>query len=337
MGAGGNVIAGLAATLEEIKGTPREDLIGRSRLGELAFVEAEESFDGLRAIATELLSLPLGELPLVVQKEIASCGRSALAKLAEIQRFSVASQSSNVAERKQVLVRQVLDEYVNLYRITAPFIAVLRTSTQSLSGFEAKIEETLLRVSDETRVALASLQESQAEATRILDAQRKAAAETGISQHSKHFLAQANEHKLGARIWLSVLSVLSVAGLLGAASLLYSLYVAETELTTARGVQIAIGKLVTFSLVYFMLVVSAKNYRAHQHNYVVNRHRQNALSTFEAFVRAAGDDATRNAVLLRSTEAIFSLGSSGHSPGGEADAPPTHQILEIFRAGASKG
>ncbi len=64
---------------------------------------------------------------------------------------------------------------------------------------------------------------------------------------------------------------------------------------------------------------------------MVNRHRQNALSTFEAFVKAASDDDTKNAVLLRATEAIFSLAPSGYVE-RQSEGQMTPQVIEVLRA-----
>jgi hypothetical protein len=38
---------------------------------------------------------------------------------------------------------------------------------------------------------------------------------------------------------------------------------------------------------------------------VVDQHRQNALSTFETFMKAASDEQMKNAVLLQATQAIL--------------------------------
>jgi hypothetical protein len=68
------------------------------------------------------------------------------------------------------------------------------------------------------------------------------------------------------------------------------------------------GALVVLSVFYFAMVATSRNYRAHQHNWTVNKHRQNASSTFETFVKATTDDQTKNAVLLYAAQAIFARG-----------------------------
>ena len=80
-----------------------------------------------------------------------------------------------------------------------------------------------------------------------------------------------------------------------------------------------------------MLLWSSRNYKAHRHNNVINRHRANALSTFKVFVDSSKDDiATKNALLLKSAEAIFSPAITGYLT-KEPDNQGTPQILEIVR------
>jgi len=66
----------------------------------------------------------------------------------------------------------------------------------------------------------------------------------------------------------------------------------------------------------------------------VNQHRQNALSTFETFVKAAADDQTKGAVLLQATQAIFTPQVTGFIA-QESDSGGPAQVLEIFRSASS--
>jgi hypothetical protein len=124
---------------------------------------------------------------------------------------------------------------------------------------------------------------------------------------------------------------------LAAATLVYALVVgayyifAAPQLNASQAVQLGIAKLFIFSVMYFATLWSAKMFKSHWHNYVVNKHRQNALSTFETFVKAASDDQTKNAVLVQATQSIFSQVHSGFVP-AEPDSGSTPQVLEIVRS-----
>ena len=81
---------------------------------------------------------------------------------------------------------------------------------------------------------------------------------------------------------------------------------------------------------FYFLVIASRNYRAQAHNYIVNKNKQNALSTFETFVKASDNDEIKNAVLLQTTKAIFSNSPSGYLKNESDDDSPT-QIIEIVK------
>jgi len=118
----------------------------------------------------------------------------------------------------------------------------------------------------------------------------------------------------------------------------YSIYYyasRQIDSSTAQSIQMGIAKLITFSILYFGLVWTSRNYRAHRHNFVINQHRQNALNTFESFVEGTSDDHTKNAVLIKSTEAVFSPIVTGYLT-KEPEPQGGTQILEVFRNVISK-
>ena len=90
-------------------------------------------------------------------------------------------------------------------------------------------------------------------------------------------------------------------------------------------------RIILLSLLYFGMVWSSKNYLAHRHNVVVNKHRANALKTFQSFVEGAeGDSQTKNAVLIQATTAVFSPQKSGFLR-KESEAQAPNRIIEILQ------
>ncbi|GAB1402311.1 hypothetical protein MASR1M68_12220 [Elusimicrobiota bacterium] len=71
-------------------------------------------------------------------------------------------------------------------------------------------------------------------------------------------------------------------------------------------VQFTFSKIIIFSSLFFLLTLAFKSYKASKHNEILNKHRQNAITTFEKFVKSANDDKTKNAVLLQTVNAICS-------------------------------
>jgi hypothetical protein len=80
----------------------------------------------------------------------------------------------------------------------------------------------------------------------------------------------------------------------------------------------------------FGLAFSGRQFVASRHNETVNRHRQNALQTFETFVQGAGDPETKDAVLMEATRSIFASQPTGFLRNeGERDSPST--AIEVVR------
>jgi hypothetical protein len=75
-----------------------------------------------------------------------------------------------------------------------------------------------------------------------------------------------------------------------------------------------------------------KSYRAQKHNEVLNRHRQNALRTFETFSTSTDDAQTKNAVLLEVTHAIFGNQNTGYNSNESSDSDNPNKIIEIFKS-----
>jgi hypothetical protein len=101
-------------------------------------------------------------------------------------------------------------------------------------------------------------------------------------------------------------------------------------ISTGQSIQLSIAKLLFFSLLVGAVVWIGRIYRAHRHNYVLNRHRQNALGTFNTFVDSAHDAQTKSAVLLQATQAIFVIQPTGYIS-QEMDSGGLPQILEVVK------
>src|SRR5690606_5836175 len=85
--------------------------------------------------------------------------------------------------------------------------------------------------------------------------------------------------------------------------------------SNAEMFQLITSKILIFTVLGYMLIMSARNYTTHKHNAVVNRHRQNALLTYQALVTAAEDTGTQDIVLAHAASCIFSPQETGFAHG----------------------
>jgi len=92
--------------------------------------------------------------------------------------------------------------------------------------------------------------------------------------------------------------------------------------------QIISGKIIILGILSYGLLTCIRNYTAQTHNAVVNRHRQNSLQTYRAFVDAASTNVTRDIVLTHAAAAVFSHQDTGYVK--NQDTSGAHSIIEMI-------
>ena len=161
-------------------------------------------------------------------------------------------------------------------------------------------------------------------------------AKKSISSYEKIFADQGDEHQKGARLWLITTGALTLVFGLIFWLLIKDLVPADLvpkESQVPMILQNLFTKGFFLSLIYLLLHRSIKNYTAEKHLEIVNRHRQNALATFEAFTEAAGENReTRDAVLLAATDAIFDANQSGYLAVKTSRSDSAGPIQQVVRA-----
>lgn len=150
----------------------------------------------------------------------------------------------------------------------------------------------------------------------------------GSSHHAVKFKEEANRQYWEAFGWLFIAAV--VSGFI----IWYSFGLEATilaERDTARLWPMLALKGVVVSIASILLFICVRSFSACRHNMIVNRHRENALSTFKLFSEAAQDPDTRNAVLMEATKAVFAQAPSGYLKAANETNPSTH-IVELVRS-----
>ena len=179
-----------------------------------------------------------------------------------------------------------------------------------------------------------------------LEATRKAISEIAVSQEARHFDIEAARHAVAAWWWLgwTVLSVgiFLVVAVPGAFEYVVSttspstfaaLVAAPTSGQGVFGVPLPylLSKLVTLGAISFLIGICAKNFLSHRHNTVLNRHRVNALMTFEALAKSAVSDTSRDVILHHAASCIFNPQDTGFGKVGEA-GPGINIVEAVQRA-----
>ncbi len=258
-----------------------------------------------------------------IMAEIVAAANAFLTVLDESRKMS--TQDAANRSHRNGFEERFRNAVKNVYTTVTPYVAYARTG----SADSARRAETAQK--DAARVSAA-----RAEAEAVLLAMQKAAAETGVEVHANLFSTQAGKHTEGAKVWLIVASLLgaltAVAAWLAATGRLL-VPVVTAELTTPQGPeavwQLLAGKVLLFSVLYFGVLFAAKNYRAHRHNALINKHRSNALQTFQTFVKSTESAIVRDQVLLAATEAIFAGATTGYL--GKEQEQSSTPVLGMIR------
>ena len=291
-----------------------------------------EIFDLLRTLA----SCDLEYLPQYTLLELGTITKPLNKLLTDVNEFT-SVQAEGVPdprELRQNLLQEARSLQSQTFALLSPLIAYL-TVRGSDSRKNAQIhEETVKKINailhDATQGKDAIRSEGEhllKEAKEILDTLRADSADVGVSKHSVHFRGAAQVHTTSSKSWLTSTVVLACSALLlSGLSLWHSLC---TSISFPESVPVTVSKLALLAVVYYAVIWSARMYRSERHNAVINQHRHNALKSFETFVAASGDPATKNAVLLSATESIFSHQPSGFSDKAQETGSP--KILEVFR------
>lgn len=323
----------LRKVLDQLNAIEPESLVRADVLGkDLSFEAGLPVFRRTLGLFKDLSDCNLETVPYETLNQLHSQANQVLTYFQQIKNFSIQQHPQNPVQARDSLIQQLRDQWQSYYAVVTPHISYAIRRGTDFDALEREARGTLALQKQLAGDFKTEKDKILAEMQGALERVRQAAAEAGVAQHAIHFKEEAEFHKKQSMYWLSA------AGVFAVCTIVYSLWSLGPQLndlsvtTTPRAVQLILPRLVVIFVFTYGLVWSARNFAASRHNFVVNRHRQNALSSFETFVKGAGDANTKDAVLLQATQSIFSPQDSGFVR-NESSPNPGSQILEVVRAG----
>ena len=313
-----------AVTLQNV-----DRLVSRPDWGPIDFQDCREVFEDGIALVRPLQDLPLRLLPENVARSLADAVNAFAEHLKLINDFRINS-GGDPNQRRGELANAVRGLVDRLYTTISPHAAFLALQRGDIDKSVRDLAQARKDAEHLITEGKAHLETQMSEIASIMTQAREAAASVGIAHFSTDFDKEAGRLDRGARGWLGGAAIFgAAAGALAALSFFY--FRLPADASYAQITQHTISKLVLLGLFVSATFWCARMYRALKHQAAINRHRANALKTFQAFVKAAADDMARDAVLMETTRSIFALTPSGYLGEPEASSADGMKIVELIR------
>lgn len=297
--------------------------------------------DGQNILVLEQVDLPLSSCLRLVKEcskrdlleisnqqvdELRNAFQSLRKWIDSVQNLSV--DNAELAKHRNTLRDDIWNIHSNIADCTAKVLAI--TDLQA-----GKTEDAIRRLSalegewtEKQQSSLALLQQMGFKAEHLLSSIRETTAHAGVAQTSEAFLAEATKHATSARLWFWMTIIFLITTLV-VAWLSFDFSLKFTPSSTAQAIQLGVAKVVGISILSFALVWSSRNYRSHKHNETINRHRMNALQTFQAFMGGSAEPNTKNAILAAAAGAAFSPTPTGFDQQAPESGATALQMLSI--------
>ncbi len=306
------------------------------QLGEhLSFNPLRHTFDLVLQTVNRLGSLPLQQLPMPLISDSIEAFVPLDRQLQDLVNFSPDKLGAqNPIEVRRELIEAAEKAAELFFRRISPVVAY--AAALEKPDMWAVSEQRMQAALQSAENSASEVEKQQKALEEIVRAAREVSGTIGSAQYASHFRDEASYHKNQALVWLIGTAVIAAATFTAAVWNYQYLTVSAPLTNPIQNVQVVVAKVILFSILFAAVFWCGRIYRTHRHNYVVNQHRQNALSSFEAFAQASDDVATKNAVLLQATQSIFAPQHTGYVS-ADADAGSSPQLIELIRTVTGPG
>jgi hypothetical protein len=306
-------------------------LEARAVWGSITFEKGTEDFKRIFEILAHLSVLPLEYLTDSAVSQIQGSVVSTTDVFSQIDKFNIEQQQPT--QVRDNLINNLHAQADQLYHHASPWVPFLAYQKGDVAKNIESLTASVFQASaivDEAKTTIAA---RQTEIEGIIVQAREASAAAGAAVFTQDFKNEAIDLAKRATTWLWITGALAVLTL-AVALVMWLLPLSGGD--TASVVQRFGGKLAVLVVLFSATLWCGKTHNALMHLSTVNRHRALSLQTFQAFSHAASDDATKNAVLMEATHAVFGSVPTGFldqkAGGGESDL----KIVEVAKTLGTK-
>ena len=322
----------LLKLIEETTEVPVASLIHSPDWGKLNFEDIEEDLKKLFEMLNHLKILPLNLLPDAEISKIISGLNEPKKTIDAIKKFDI--EQANAKGTRDSYARSIKTQIDTFYIATHLWIPYLAYQKGDVQKNIESLNDSVKKASIVLEQTKEDVKSKKAELEDVVQAAKEASASVGVSHFSSNFKKEADDLEKSANKWLTATIILAIENFL---ITLLSYWVLEIpkDSSTAQIVQILSTKLILITVFFTATLWSGKMYRAIMHQVTINKHRANALLTFQAFVKATNDNNIRDAVLMETTKSIFSISPSGYIDNDQSSSQQTN-VVEIIKSSIDK-
>jgi hypothetical protein len=303
-------------SLERIQGFDPESLVQHSRLGEAAFHSAVKPASKIIELFKQVPVEALGFFPDSELNTIKTLSDSLFNIFDEIMAFDI-NVGDNKA-RRDAIIQKLSSQYQSVFSKIFPFVSYSVARTVDFNQLDQQGRAAVQSLKDQTESILSDMKEQQDAAERMLQNVRQTAAEQGVSQKAIYFKDEADKHAAESLVWRTRTVWISVVIIAyGILALFAHKWAWLAPQSIYENVQFSLSKILIFFIFTYLLFLCSRNFMSNRHNEIVNRHRQNALLTYQALVDAGANPSSRDIVLGYAASAIYGLHDTGYTKPSE--------------------
>lgn len=322
-------------SLQRMKEFDVETLARKAQLGEMSFEEVVEPAQRLVDLYQRLSVEALDDMSGHYLNEVLQAANRDYALFEKILQFKVAQ--ANPADVRKAIINEVVNAYAPTFQNLHGLIAFSLHRSADFEKLDRDARATSQGIKDRADVVIKELKSQQEQAAQVVKDVRKMAAESGVTQQAIYFQEEAEVQEKASEDWRRRTIGLAVGlGIYAAATAFLHKLDWLAPANAYDTVQLAVSKILVFTVISYMLYLSARNFMSHKHNAVVNKHRQNALMTFKALADAAEHQANRDVVLTHAAVCIFSPQGTGYWSDGSTSAPSSKTFVEMLTGASTR-
>ena len=315
----------LDATLQQITTLDvDEDLVRSNALGDMNFSHWREEFNSTIELGRRLSSLRWDLLAPRQVQAVQSAASNLVDAFANVRGFDL-NAGGELTRVREGFATDVIDRRDLLLDVAVPLIGYISWESVDIDAIQRQSKKALDDARETANAVIAEIQNMRDDASSALEAIREASIDAGVAHHAETFANAAKRHEGNAKNWVRAAIGVGILTII-AGILLVLFWESNGEISDAGILQIVLIKAVVLSVGFYATVTCVRLYRSNAHLAVINRHREDSLRTFRAFVEGAGDDPdTKAKVLLEATHAAF-----GHVPTGLTTEGGGSGVIEVL-------